>query len=147
MWHIRKWLERFFIQQKQISVLLAGGRNTWDKEACDSSKTVDVLASMHEIDVDNIGKTGHSAEANTIPYCIFYDPRVKAAVTNCGVPKVNSYYKYNRPAIIQSSMALPDSVKFGIDTHGYVAAIGPRTLFISQGTTHQWSKVHPEYVR
>lgn len=86
----------FFTQQKRIGVLLAEGRNTWGKEAYDFSRAVDVLLSMPEVDADNIGAIGHSAGANAISYCMFYEPRVKAAVANCGTSEINSYYNYNR---------------------------------------------------
>ena len=42
-----------------------------------------------------------------------------------------------------SSLALPGSVKYGIDTHDYVAAIAPRALFISEGA-HQWGDGRPD---
>ena len=84
-----------------------------------------------------IGVIGHSAGANILPYCLYYDTRVKAAVANCGIFEVNSYYAYNRHGTIPASMALPGSVKYGVDTHDYIAAVAPRALFISDGA-HQW---------
>lgn len=133
----------FFTQQKRIGVLLAEGRNTWGKEAYDFSRAVDVLVSMSEVDKDNIGAIGHSAGANVLSYCMFYDSRVKVAVANCGTSEINSYYNYNRPGTMPSSLALPNSVRLGIDTHDYVAAIAPRALFISEGA-HQWGDGQPD---
>lgn len=133
----------FFTQQKRVGVLFAEGRNAWGKEAYDFSRAVDVLVSMPEVDADNIGAIGHSAGANALSYCLFYDSRVKAAVANCGTSEINSYYNYNRPGTMPSSLALPGSIKFGIDTHDYVAAIAPRALFISEGA-HQWGDGQPD---
>ena len=133
----------FFTQQKRIGVLLAEGRNTWGKEAYDFSRAVDVLVAMPEVDTDNIGAIGHSAGANALSYCLFYEPRVKAAVANCGTTEINNYYNYNRPGTMPASLALPSSVKFGINTHDYIAAIAPRALFISEGA-HQWGDGHPD---
>lgn len=133
----------FFTAQKRIGVLLAEGRNAWGKEAYDFSRAVDVLASMPEVDIERIGAIGHSAGANILPYCLYFEPRVKAAVANCGTSEVNGYYAYNRPGTMPSSMALPGSVKCGIDTHHYIAAIAPRALFISEGA-HQWGDGKPD---
>lgn len=74
---------------------------------------------------------------------MFFDPRVKVAVANCGTSEINSYYNYNRPGTMPASLALPCSVKFGINTHDYVAAIAPRALFISEGA-HQWGDGKPD---
>lgn len=133
----------FFTQQKRIGVLLAEGRNTWGKEAYDFSRAVDVLISMPEVDTENIGAIGHSAGANVLSYCLFYEPRVKASVANCGTSEISSYYNYNRPGTMPASLALPKSVKYDIDTHDYVAAIAPRALFISEGA-HQWGDGQPD---
>ena len=84
------------------------------------------LLSLPEVDVEKIGVIGHSAGANILPYCLYYDTRVKAAVANCGIFEVNSYYAYNRHGTIPASMALPGSVKYGVDTHDYIAAVAPR---------------------
>lgn len=40
-------------------------------------------------------------------------------------------------------MALPGSVKYGVNTHDYVAGIAPRAIFISQGA-HQWGNGKPD---
>lgn len=40
-------------------------------------------------------------------------------------------------------MALPGSVKYGVDTHDYIAAVAPRALFISDGA-HQWGDGRPD---
>lgn len=133
----------FFSAQKRIGVLFAEGRNSWGKEAYDFSRAVDVLASLPEVDMDRVGAIGHSAGANAMPYCLFYEPRVKAAVANCGTSEVNGYYAYNRPGTIPSSMALPGSVKYGVDTHDYIAALASRALFISEGA-HQWGDGRPD---
>ena len=49
----------FFTQEKRIGVLLSEGRNTWGKEAYDFSRAVDVLASLPEDDMNNVGAIGH----------------------------------------------------------------------------------------
>lgn len=129
--------------EKRVGVLYAEGRNFWGKEAYDFSRAVDVLATLPEVDMNNIGAIGHSAGANVLPYCLFYEPRVKAAVANCGMSEVNSYYRYSRPGAVPAYLALPGSVKNGIDTHDYVAAIASRPLFISVGA-HQWGNGKPD---
>lgn len=132
-----------FSSEKRIGVLLAEGRNRWGKEAYDFSRAVDILESMPEVDTDNIGAIGHSAGANILSYGMYYDSRVKAAVANCGISEVNDYYSFTRPGAMNSSCVIPNSVKYGIDTHDYVAAVAPRALFISQGA-HQWGNGSPD---
>lgn len=133
----------FFTQEKRIGVLLSEGRNTWGKEAYDFSRAVDVLASLPEVDMNNVGAIGHSAGANALSYCLFFEPRIKAAVANCGMSEINDYYNYNRPGTVPSSLALPGSVKYGVNTHDYVGGIAPRALFISEGA-HQWGDGAPD---
>ena len=124
-------------------VLLSEGRNCWGKEAYDLSRAVDVLVSLPEVDINNIGAIGHSAGANVMSFFVFFDPRVKASVANCGTSEINSYWDYNRPGGVFGSLALPNSVKYGIDTHDFVAKIAPRSFFISQGA-HQWGNGQPD---
>lgn len=132
-----------FSQLKRNGVLLSEGRNTWGKEAFDLSRAVDVLVSLPEVDVDNIGAIGHSAGANVMSYFVPFDTRIQAAVANCGTSEINSYFNYNRPGAMFGSLALPGSVKNGIDTHDYIALIAPRSFFIIQGA-HQWGDGAPD---
>ncbi len=132
-----------FSQLKRNGVLLAEGRNSWGKEAYDLSRAVDVLTSLPEVDAENIGAIGHSAGANVMSYFVFFDTRIKAAVANCGTSEINSYFNYNRPGAMFGSIALPGSVKMGIDTHDYIAKIAPRSFFIIQGA-HQWGDGIPD---
>lgn len=133
----------FFTEEKRIGVLLSEGRNLWGKEAYDFSRAVDVLATLPETDINNIGAIGHSAGANVLSYCLYYEPRVKAAVANCGMSEINGYYNYKRPGTVPAFLALPGSVKYGVDTHDYVVGIAPRALFISSGA-HQWGDGTPD---
>ncbi len=133
----------YFTKQKRIGVLLSEGRNAWGKEAYDFSRAVDVLATLPEVDMNNIGAIGHSAGANALSYCLFFEPRIKAAVANCGMSEINEYYNYTRPGTMPASLALPGSVKHGVNTHDYVAGIAPRALFISAGA-HQWGDGKPD---
>lgn len=128
---------------KRNGVLLSEGRNCWGKEAYDLSRAVDVLVSLPEVDADKIGAIGHSAGANVMSYFVYFDPRIKAAVANCGTSEINSYWDYNHPGGVFGSLALPGSVKYNIDTHDYVAKIAPRSFFISQGA-HQWGNGQPD---
>jgi dienelactone hydrolase len=130
-------------QLKRNGVLLSEGRNSWGKEAYDLSRAVDVLLTLPEVDHENIGAIGHSAGANVMSYFVFYDTRIKAAVANCGTSEINSYFNYNRPGAMFGSIALPNSVRLGIDTHNYIAKIAPRSLFIIQGA-HQWGDGTPD---
>lgn len=128
---------------KRRGVLLAEGRNLWGKEAYDFSRAVDVLVLLPEVDINNIGAIGHSAGANTLSYSVFYDPRIKAAVANCGISEINAYFNYDRPGIQTAGSALPGSILNNIDTHDYIAGIAPRALFISSGA-HQWGDGRPD---
>lgn len=128
---------------KRNGVLLSEGRNCWGKEAYDLSRAVDVLVSLPEVDADNIGAIGHSAGANVMSYFVFFDTRVKASVANCGTMEMNSYWDYNRPGGVFGSLAMPNSVKTGIDTHDYIGKIAPRAFFIIQGA-HQWGDGQPD---
>ena len=133
----------FFSQLKRNGVLLSEGRNSCGKEAYDLSRAVDVLLSLPEVDTENIGAIGHSAGANAMSYFVLYDTRIKAAVANCGTSEINSYFNYNRRGVMVGSIALPGSVKMGVDTHDYIAKIAPRSLFIIQGA-HQWGNGKPD---
>lgn len=128
---------------KRNGVLLSEGRNCWGKEAYDLSRAVDVLVSLPEVNVNNIGAIGHSAGANVMSYFVFFDPRIKASVANCGTSEINSYWDYERPGAVFGSLTLPNSVNYGIDTHDYVAKIAPRAFYISQGA-HQWGNGQPD---
>lgn len=128
---------------KRNGVLLSEGRNCWGKEAYDLSRAVDVLVSLPEVDANNIGAIGHSAGANVMSYFVYFDPRIKAAAANCGTSEINSYWDYQRPGGVFGSLALPNSVKLGIDAHDFVAKIAPRAFFISQGA-HQWGNGRPD---
>lgn len=127
---------------KRNGVLLSEGRNCCGKEAYDLSRAVDVLVSLPEVDSENIGAIGHSAGANAMSYFVFFDTRVKASVANCGTMEMNSYWDYNRPGGVFGSLAMPNSVKTGIDTHDYIGKIAPRAFFIIQGA-HQWGDGRP----
>lgn len=128
---------------KRRGVLLAEGRNLWGKEAYDFSRAVDVLVSLPEVDICNIGAIGHSAGANILSCSIFYEPRIKAAVANCGVSEINAYFNYDRPGVQHAGTALPGSILYDIDTHDYISEIAPRALFISSGA-HQWGDGKPD---
>lgn len=128
---------------KRNGVLLSEGRNCWGKEAYDLSRAVDVLVSLPEVDADKIGAIGHSAGANVMSFFVFFDSRVKASVANCGTSEINSYWEYNRPGGVFGSLAMPNSVRFGVDTHDFIGKIAPRAYFIIQGA-HQWGDGSPD---
>lgn len=128
---------------KRNGVLLSEGRNCWGKEAFDLSRAVDVLVTLPEVDVENIGAIGHSAGANVMSYFVFLDPRIKASVANCGTTEINSYWDYNRPGGVFGSLSLPNSVNLNVDTHDFIRKIAPRAFFIIQGA-HQWGDGRPD---
>ncbi len=92
--------------------------------------------------MNNVGAIGHSAGANELSYRLYFEPSLMAAVANCGMSEVNEYYNYNRPGTVPTFMALPGSVKYGDNTHGYVGGIAPRALCISEDA-HQWGNGKP----
>ena len=80
--------------------------------------------------MNNVGAIGHSAGANVLSYHLYFEPSLMAAVANCGMSEVNEYYNYNRPGTVPTFMALPGSVKYGVNTHDYVGGIAPRSVYL-----------------
>jgi dienelactone hydrolase len=96
---------------------------------------VDLLQSLPEVDPDRIGCIGHSLGGHNTLFVAAFDPRIKAAVSNCGFTSFARYYngdltgwssdKY-MPRIAKVYGKDPKRMPF--DFPDVLAAIAPRVV-------------------
>jgi cephalosporin-C deacetylase-like acetyl esterase len=99
------------------------------------SIAVDVLESLAEVDADRIGAMGHSLGGHGTLFLAAYDPRIQAAVCNCGASffRHNAgvehwardhwyvYFKHIRPRLLEGKLP-------SIDFHEIMALVAPRAF-------------------
>lgn len=104
------------------------------------SIAIDVLQSLEEVDLENIGALGHSLGGHGTFFLAAYDQRIKAAASNCSASffrhnaKVEAwarnhwyiYFKHLRPEILKGN--LPP-----IDFHEIISLISPRAFLDLSG--------------
>lgn len=104
------------------------------------SIAIDVLETLSEVDVQQIGAMGHSLGGHGTLFLAAYDERIKAAACNCGAsffrhnPRVEAwgrdrwyvYFKHIRPGILKGE--LPP-----IDFHEIMALVAPRAFLDVSG--------------
>lgn len=101
-------------------------------------RALDVLASLPQVDPDELGVIGHSLGGHNALFVSTFDPRVDVTVTSCGF---NSFAKYKggdltgwshqgyMPKIATNYDKDPERMPF--DFHEILGMIAPRRLFIS----------------
>lgn len=108
------------------------------KAIYDNVRAVDLLQSLPDIDPERIGCIGHSLGGHNAIFTAAFDPRIKAAVSNCGFTRFHKYYggklkgwsspRY-MPRIASVYENNPDRVPF--DFAEIVAALAPRAFLAS----------------
>jgi dienelactone hydrolase len=115
--------------------LLLQGRNTSGKEVYDLVRTVDVLIKTLGIDTARIGAIGHSAGGYALGYFMFYDKRIKAGASSCGVFELANWYDQDVPRINAPDNVIPGLLPFS--TADFIGAISPRPFLMTRGM-NEW---------
>ncbi|MAE67045.1 MAG: hypothetical protein CMJ18_22520 [Phycisphaeraceae bacterium] len=109
----------------------ASGRTLMGKLAYDTSRAIDVLGQRDDVDMERVGVMGHSGGGSQSFVACVYDPRVKAAVLNCGIASAAATIRDTRTASHTSSV--PGITQLG-DEAAVVAAMAPRAVLITNGS-------------
>jgi predicted dienelactone hydrolase len=101
-------------------------------------RALDVLETLPEVDRTRIGCIGHSLGGHNSLFTAAFDLRIRAVITSCGFTGFHDYYggkldgwtpdRY-MPRIRDVYRKDPDRMPF--DFHEVLAAIAPRSIFIS----------------
>lgn len=96
----------------------------------DLSTVVDYLLIRKEVNKNKIGAIGHSLGGQQTLFLLFYDKRVKAGVSNCGVGMWESIIRDN----VSHNFAayLPGMLKIG-DMDKFLSCIVPKPMMIIAG--------------
>jgi dienelactone hydrolase len=112
------------------------GRSILSKMADDTSRAVDYLCSLPQVDKKRIGSIGHSHGGYGTLFGMAFDDRIKVGVVSCGFTSFRSDPTperwYRRTALIPRLGTFEGHMKdTPVDFHHLFAAISPRPLFIS----------------
>lgn len=108
------------------------------KAVYDNIRGVDLLQSLPEVDGERIGVIGHSLGGHNAMFTAFFEPRLKAIVSNCGFTRFHKYYEgalagwtspRYMPRIADVYGNDPDGVPF--DFTEIVAGFAPRPFLAS----------------
>ena len=116
--------------------MLMHGRTLGFKYCFDVSRLIDHLVERPDIDPNRIGIIGHSLGGQEAIYCTVYDPRIKVAISSCGVAKIggtNSVFSEN--ITHNKAFYLPGLWAGSVlmDMKEIVGMIHPRPLLMSHG--------------
>jgi dienelactone hydrolase len=112
-----------------------GYRSATMKGIWNHMRAIDLLQSLPQVDPNRIGSIGHSLGGHNTLFLAAFDPRIKAAVTNCGFTSFPKYYGGNltgwshkgyMPAIESDYGKDPSRMPF--DFPEVLAAIAPRAV-------------------
>jgi len=123
----------------RVGLLFMEGRTHYGKEAYDMSLAMDVLHTLNFVDPERIGAIGHSGGGVAMAYFMFYDERVKAGVSSCGIYDVISIYQFSIPQPFPAYMSIPGITEAGYNTGDFIKHIAPRSLLITRGM-YEWGK-------
>ena len=109
---------------------LVRGSTLQAKYLSDLARALDVLAEQPGVDAKAIGCIGHSLGGQEALWLAWYDERIKAAVSSCGVSLLSTIVRDR----INHNMALwlPGLLKVA-DMDAVVAGIAPRAVLLIQG--------------
>lgn len=112
--------------------LLLQGSTLQAKHLSDLAVGVEYLATLPFVDSDRLGTIGHSLGGQEAAWLAWYDDRIRAAVSSCGL----SLYRAIQAAKIHIhnyAMYVPDLLAVG-DVDRVLADAVPTTLFVTHGT-------------
>lgn len=110
---------------------LAQGKTLVGKNAYDISRALDVLVSRPDVHSERIGVMGHSGGGTNSYLACMYDPRITAAVINCGISS-----GLNRIDLARGSGAtgtVPEIIMLGDKASG-AALMAPRAVLFFNGS-------------
>lgn len=108
------------------------------KAVYDNIRAVDLLQSLPEVEGERIGVIGHSLGGHNAIFTAFFEPRIKAVVSNCGFTRFHKYYEGRlagwtspryMPRIAEVYGNDPNRVPF--DFTEIIAGIAPRAFLAS----------------
>ena len=110
---------------------LLDGSTLQAKYLSDLSRAVDVLQSFSFVDAGRIGAIGHSLGGQESLWLMWYDQRIKAAVSSCGFSRIRDIMD----AGINHNFAMfcPGFLRTG-DVEDLVCALAPRPFMMTSGT-------------
>ena len=96
----------------------------------DLTVALDVLENLPFVDNDRIGAVGHSLGGQEATWLMWYDKRVAACVSSCGIGQIDTLFRDN--ILISLALYAPGFEKLG-DTSDIVCGIAPRPYFMTSG--------------
>jgi dienelactone hydrolase len=120
----------------ELATRLMQGKTLMAKVLHDVSVGLDYLASMPEVDLDNIGFIGHSYGGRMALWVPAFDDRVKVSVSNCGC--IDYRNSLTRDTGIQMEFCIPGFMeRFDLED---VIALSSCPLLISAAEDDKWSR-------
>jgi dienelactone hydrolase len=116
--------------------LLLYGRTLSYKYAWDVSRLIDYIVTRDDIDPERIGIMGHSLGGQEAIFCTVHDPRIKVAISSCGVAKLGGTESILSHNIVHNKALYLPGLFTGpvpIDLKEIISLIHPRPLFMSHG--------------
>ncbi|MEX2755770.1 MAG: alpha/beta hydrolase family protein [Candidatus Sigynarchaeota archaeon] len=118
--------------------LLLNGRTLGLKYIWDVSRLIDYLETRKDINPTRIGIIGHSLGGQEAIFCAACDPRIKVAVSSCGVAKIDGTNSILSENITHNKALYLPGLLAGLvkmDMKEIVAMIHPRPLLMSHGAS------------
>jgi dienelactone hydrolase len=101
----------------------------------DTSRLIDYLVTRSDVNASRIGIIGHSLGGQMAVWCAVYDSRIKVALSNCGIGKIQGNNSILEEGSYQNyAFYMPAMVKLKLRMEEIVGLIGNRSLFLSAGT-------------
>lgn len=123
------------------------------------SRIVDYFETDKAVDAKQIAIMGHSRLGKTVLWAAAYDPRIAMVYSSCGgelgsslarrdwgetVDDMAQNYGYQFAGNLQKYPGKWDEMP--VDTHMLISLIAPRPVYITGGTTDQWSDPKGEFL-
>lgn len=114
----------------EFTKYILGGSCLQTKYLHDLSVAIDVLETLPYVDAKNIGAIGHSLGGQETVFITWYDSRIKAGVSSCGVSTVKAILEHE----ISHNFALyiPNLISV-CDIDEVVRQISPRSIILTNG--------------
>ena len=101
----------------------------------DISRLIDYLVTRSDVNASRIGIMGHSLGGQMAVWCAVYDSRIKVALSNCGIGKIQGNNSILGEGSFQNyAFYMPSMLKLNLRMEEIVGLIGNRSLFLSAGT-------------